>query len=127
MYKKLMGSDAVIRLVDEACIPADPANTDYLTYLAWCGEGNTAVSAELPDPLMTVRTALQLLEQETMMNRLQREFMIVSMQDLATRQAERLTIAGTPTTATQVLNARPGWVKLMEVEAEAVRLRSKLV
>jgi hypothetical protein len=37
---------SVIRLTDGACIPFDPANTDYQIYLKWVSEGNTPQEAE---------------------------------------------------------------------------------
>jgi hypothetical protein len=39
-------SNSVVRLTDNACIPFDPANTDYQAYLAWVAEGNTPLPAE---------------------------------------------------------------------------------
>ena len=38
--------ECVKRLSDNAFIPFDPANTDYIAYLAWLEAGNTPEAAE---------------------------------------------------------------------------------
>lgn len=50
MYKKLNNpygkQFSVIRTTDGACIPFDPANTDYQAYLKWVEAGNTPQAAD---------------------------------------------------------------------------------
>lgn len=54
MYKQLKNIDgtisnsSIIRTLDNAQIPFDPANTDYQAYLKWLDEGGVPISADEP-------------------------------------------------------------------------------
>ena len=58
MNYKLTNSTSILR-ADGACIPADPANTDYAAYLAWLSEGNTPEPADAPDPEQIIKAKKQ--------------------------------------------------------------------
>lgn len=47
MYQ-LTTSSNIIRITDRACIPADPANTDFAAYQRWLAAGNTPQPADPP-------------------------------------------------------------------------------
>ena len=49
MTYKLTNTDTIIRVADNAFIPADTDNTDYAAYLTWLGQGNTPLPAD-PEP-----------------------------------------------------------------------------
>jgi len=40
----------ILRLPDKSIIPADPANSDYQSYLAWIADGNTPQPVDPPTP-----------------------------------------------------------------------------
>ncbi len=47
MYRLTPG-DTILRLTDNAFIPPDPVNADYVQYLVWLEEGNTPEPAPAP-------------------------------------------------------------------------------
>lgn len=69
MYK-LTNTTSIIRLSDNAYIPADPANTDYANYLAWLAEGNTPEPSDVPDPRLSILNQIAELEASTTQRRL---------------------------------------------------------
>ncbi len=58
MYK-LTKHNTIIRLTDNASIPADPVNTDYRNYLEWLAAGNTPEPAQTAAEIAAEATALE--------------------------------------------------------------------
>ena len=51
MYKQT-NNETIVRLKDNASIPADPKNSDYARYLKWLDKGNTPEPADpIPEPV----------------------------------------------------------------------------
>lgn len=47
MFKRT-NTSTILRLADNANIPAEPANSDYAEYLRWVASGNTPQPADVP-------------------------------------------------------------------------------
>ncbi len=58
MYK-IVNDFVVVRLSDNAFIPADPANTDYAAFLRWLDEGNTPEPADPPPPIIVTSVTMR--------------------------------------------------------------------
>ena len=53
-------ASSVVRLEDGACIPCDPANTDFAAYLQWVEQGGTPEPAPEPEPVPELTPAEKL-------------------------------------------------------------------
>ena len=60
MTYQLTTGDTILRLADNACIPPDPANTDYAAYLQWVEQGGTPEPAPIPEPPVELTPAEKL-------------------------------------------------------------------
>lgn len=129
MYQHTANAVGVIRLSDGACIPFDAGNADYCEYLAWRDAGGITQPAAVPvvDRAAQARIELAQLEQTTMMNKGMREFFMVSMQDMATRQAEQMAKQEPPIIMAprDILAARPAWVELVKINEQALALEKE--
>lgn len=59
MYQ-LTSNTTILRLADNAFIPADPANVDFAAYLEWVEAGNTPEPAPIPEPPVELTTEQKL-------------------------------------------------------------------
>lgn len=60
MSYKLLQFGAICRLSDNASIPPDPANTDFIEYQKWLAAGNTPKPADpLPSPQLPKQSKLE--------------------------------------------------------------------
>jgi hypothetical protein len=56
---QLTNTTDILRTADQATIPADPKNCDYIAYQNWLTAGNTPDPAPIPDPLPTFIAEVQ--------------------------------------------------------------------
>jgi len=107
MYK-LTPFTSILRRADGASIPPDTGNGDYRDYLAWVAEGNIPQPADVPDPKLAIQAQITQLEQEQLMPRATREFMLLFVE-------------------TNNLTAMPGYAPLKAFDEQIKLLRNQLV
>lgn len=125
MYKQLPNG-AVLRLADNAHIPADPLNTDYAGYLKYVEGGGTTEPLDLPNPNLAILAQIDAIEAATGGQRWVREGLMAFAEDKAERIAAAMTAQGTPTTADALLSQNPAYVKAKAFDAQIRALRSQL-
>lgn len=63
MYQRT-ASTSILRLRDNALIPADPANSDYAEYQRWLAAGNTVQALPVPPLTAVVASALRRIDRD---------------------------------------------------------------
>ena len=121
MYQ-LTHSDAVVRILDGAVIPADPANSDRQRYDEWLADGHTPQPAEVvPGP--SPQEQIEALEREHMAPGWQRAFILGSMEREAAEMgaAQGLTA---PQSIALMRSKNPGYRRLKELDEQIEALRA---
>ncbi|MDR3495359.1 MAG: hypothetical protein P4L82_12230 [Ancalomicrobiaceae bacterium] len=95
----------VIRDVDGASIPADPANADWRAYQAWLGEGNAPAPYVTPSPDITAEARSALTASDMTVLRCVEAGVAVPAEWVAYRRALRAIVAG----GSAALPARPAY------------------
>ena len=127
MYK-LTNSTSILR-ADGACIPADPANTDYAAYLVWRDEGNTPEPADVPAP-PTVVEQIRALEAQyaDAQAKLTRQVILSQALDKAMTDplAEGLTREQVHAALMLANDGNTGYAALFTLEQHVATLRAQL-
>lgn len=116
----------VIRTIDNLHIPANTDSYLYQDFLRWQAAGNTPDPIDSPDESVEALRQIERIENETKVPRMLRELALVTMQDLAERQAIKLQAAGQSVTAAAILAANTGYQKTKAVDDQIKELRRKL-
>jgi len=121
MYK-ILDSNNIKRLSDNASIPNDERNTDYTNYLLWVAEGNTPEPADVYVPTVEQLKAdkqseIDTIEASQYMTRGEREGWLAMIEAQATAKSVPLEL---------LYAANPFYKKLKDVDAAVAALRAEL-
>lgn len=115
MYKLLKTND-VLRLLENAIIPQDPANIDWQLYQQWLEQGNTPEPAD-PEPTLDAAAQIEALEREYMLPRPVRDVLLPLMEAKAVELGY---------TIEQLRTSNSGYRKVKELDEQIAILRNQL-
>lgn len=135
MIYKLTNSSTVLRN-DGACIPADPANADYVEYLAWLADGNTPEPVDAPPPPeptlleqiraleaakadATAKVVRQTLLRAAVEKAMERPEVVAMLQDYPAEEVKAQVIS-------TLVESDPGFKLMWELEQAVKPLRAQL-